>query len=242
MGQGLTTAQVDVDNFVLVSHVVPASRLRPHVPSRFRLETFTSESGQEMGFISTTSFCNRQLHWSPARYPAHDFDQMNFRTYVSHKGRRGSYFIGTYVSTRLSFVGQSIVAANSYLASFDVDVNGGPAGYPAYSTTATTTHGASSFDVEATEHPEPKHPFTTGDEHAQFITYRLHGFAKNPLGFQTHGPVEHRRISPWSGTLLSGRFDFCERLDILRPEEFLPVYSVLVEPSVRFTLHPPRPL
>ncbi len=242
MRRALTTAQVDVDNFVLVTHAVPASRLRAHVPDYFHLETFTSESGEEMCLISVTSFCNRQLHWSAARHPAHDFDQMNFRTYVSHKGRRGSYFFGTYVSTRLSFLGQSAVAANSYLASFQVDVNGGPTGYPAYSTVAATSHGEGSFVIEATNHPEAVHPFETGDEHAQFITYRLHGFARNPLGFQTYGPVEHRRMSPWSGTLLSGRFDFWERLEILQPEEVVPAYSVLVEPSVRFTLHPPRPL
>jgi uncharacterized protein YqjF (DUF2071 family) len=237
-----TTAQVDVENFALVTHVVPAARLRAHVPDRFHLETFSSESGEEHAFVTTTSFCNRQIHWSWARYPAHDFDQMTFRTYVVHKGRRGSYFIGTYVSTRLSFIGQSAVAANSFLADFEIDVRGDATGYPRYSTSATARHGQTSFSLEATDHPEAKHPFTTGEEHAQFITYRLHGFARNPLGFQTYGPIDHRRMSPWSGTLLSGRFDFWERLGVLEAEEFLRPYSVLVEPAVRFTLRPPRPL
>lgn len=241
MTRAPTTAQVDVENFALITHAVPANRLRAHVPAQFELETFVRDR-EEVGLITTTSFCNRQLHWSWARYPAHDFDQMTFRTYVTHKGRRGSYFLGTYVSTRLSFLGQSAVAANSFLAKFDVEVQGGTTGYPAYATATRVDHGESSFEIEATEHPHAKHPFATGEELAQFITYRLHGFARNPLGFQTHGPVDHRRMSPWSGTLLSGRFDFWERLEILQPEEFLPAYSVLVEPSIRFTLHLPRPL
>jgi hypothetical protein len=75
----------------------------------------------------------------------------------------------------------------------------------------------------------------------EFITHRLHGFAKSPLGFEVHGPVEHRRMTPWAGRLNSGICDFWEMHDILGPDEFADPYSVLVEPSVHFTLHPPRP-
>lgn len=63
----LTTAQVDVENFALVTHAAPASRVRPYVADRFRLETFESTTGQEMAFISSSTFCNRQIHWTAAR-------------------------------------------------------------------------------------------------------------------------------------------------------------------------------
>lgn len=235
----LTTAQVDVENFALVTHAVPAARVRRHVPDRFRLETFESATGQEMAFISSSTFCNRQIHWTAARYPAHDFDQCTFRTYVTWKGLRGAYFFGTYVSTSLSYIGQRLVAANTRLARFDVDIRGGAEGYPAFSSRVDAGDQKLHIELEAVDRPEAKYPFASANEHAQFITYRLHGFARSPLG-ETYGPIEHRHLDPWAGRLLAGRFDFWEQMGILPSREAEDVFSVLVEPSVRFTLHPPR--
>lgn len=237
----LTTAQVDVQNFALITHAVPAQRLRRLVPDRFQLETFVDAEGREMGFISASSFCNRQIHWSAARYPAHDFDQSTFRTYVRHKGRHGAFFFATYVGTRLSFVGQVLVAAHTSLANFEVDIQMNDKGYQRYASQARTGTEELQFVLQATDVPKAKPPFDTGDEHAQFITYRLHGYAHPPVGGVTYGPIDHRHMDPWEGRLLEGRFDLWDRLGLLPQDEWLEPYSVLVEPSVRFTLHPPRP-
>lgn len=234
-----TTAQVDVENFALITHAVPASRVRPHVPPRFQLETFESMVGEEMAFISSSTFCNRQIHWSAARYPAHDFDQCTFRTYVTWKGLRGAYFFGTYVSTSLSYLGQKLVAANTRLGSFDVEVHGGPLGYPRIDSHVVAGDQQLHVELEALDRPAARHPFASANEHTQFITYRLHGFAHSPFG-ETYGPIEHRHMDPWAGRLLAGRFEFWEQMGILGPDQGDEVFSVLVEPSVRFTLHPPR--
>lgn len=235
----LTTAEVDVQNFALVTHAVPAERVRRHLPRRFQLETFRSEDGREMAFISTSTFCNRQIHWSAARYPAHDFDQSTFRTYVTWRGLRGAYFFGTYVSTRLSYVGQRLVAANTRLADFEVDIQGGAGGYPVFDARVVAGDQQLVLRPDALEQPVAKHPFASANEHAQFITYRLHGFARSPFG-ECYGPIEHRHMDPWSGRLREGRFDLWEQMGILEPDEAGEAFSVLVEPSVRFTLHPPR--
>lgn len=99
-----------------------------------------------------------------------------------------------------------------------------------------------SWLAEAGGEPEPIRPFESGYEHAQFIGFRLHGFSRNPFGFYTHGRVDHRKLRPYSGHLIEGRFDFWTRLGILDPAEYLSPASVLVEPHIRFTLMPPRPV
>ena len=239
--RGLSTAELDVENFAMITHSVPVERVRDHVPEMFELDTIVDASGETRALITASCFCNRDFHWSAIPQLTHDFNQNTFRTYVTYKGLKGSYFFGTYVGTRLSFVGQCIVAANSYYGDFEVDTSGGASGYPSYSCRTEVEHGRISFELTAVDKVEPKAPFSTGDQMAEFITHRLHGFAKSPLGFQVHGPVEHRRMRPWAGRLISGTFDFWEMHDILFPDEFDDPYSVLVEPSVHFTLHPPRP-
>ena len=236
-----TSLQIDIQNFALVTHAVPAERVRAHVPERFRLQTFVDDDGREKALVSANGFCNRQTHLSGLRYPAHDFDQVTFRTYVDFRGRRGSYFFGTYVSTRLSWVGQFSVARNTWLADFDVDVRLATDGYESYRCRAAGPRGEVAYRVEAAEAPAAKVPFTTGDDLAGFITHRLWGFTKSPAGIQIQGRVDHRRMHPFSGRLLEGNCGFWERMGILEPDEFEDAYSVLVEPSVRFTLFPPRP-
>lgn len=229
-----------IENFALVQHVVPVDRVRPHVPDRFELETFW-EDGIEKTWISTSCFCNRQTRWGGLRYPAHDFSQTTFRTYATYRGLRGAYFFGTWVSTRLSWLGQFSVAAHTKLADFDVEINGGLSGYPRYRFEATTGTARMGFEIEAVDRVEPKEPFRTGDEHGGFITHRLWGFTRNPMGFHVVGRIQHRRMRPWGGRLIDGDFGYWTDLEILFPDEYETVYSVLVEPSVHFLLYPPRP-
>lgn len=239
---GLLTAEVDVENFVLVTHAVPADRVRPQVPARYDLQTFVSEEGREMALISASCFCNRQFHWTPARRPAHDFNQNTFRTYVTHKGKVGSYFFATYVDTAPSYLAQSMLARDIHRATFEVDTSAGEAGYPNYSLEArASTNEVLAFELEALERPQAIPPFSSAREMIDFITYRLHGFSSSPFG-EVWGPIEHRHMEPWAGNLLSGRFDLWARRGLLQEDEWNDaLHSVLVDPGVHFTLHPPRP-
>lgn len=229
-----------IENFALVQHVVPAERVRRHVPDRFELETFW-DAGEEKTWISTSCFCNRRTRWGGLRYPAHDFSQTTFRTYATYRGLRGAFFFGTWVSTRLSWVGQFSVAAHTRRADFDVEINGGMNGYPRYRFEAVTGTQKVGFDIEAVDKVEPMPPFNTADEHGGFITHRLWGFTRHPSGVHVVGRIQHRRMRPWGGRCNWGHFDYWTDLGILFPEEYDDVYSVLVEPSVHFLLYPPRP-
>lgn len=235
-----TEAEVDLENVVFVTHAVPAERIRKRLPNGLALETFDGEDGREMSFVTTTCFCNRDVRWRLTRRPTHTFNQITFRTYVTHGSDRGLYFFGDYVDTVASWATQGALAAGTKLAKFDLDVVRDGRSYPRYSCSARSGDEVVQFVAEASEQPAALHPFTTARQHEQFITFRLHGFARNPFGLHSHGRVDHRRFRPLAGTLSEGCFDFWERLGILDPSEWLSPFSVLVEPHIRFILLPPR--
>ncbi len=235
-------AEVDLENVILITHAVPAQRILEHLPGGLSLETFEGAGGQETSFVTTSCFCNRDVRWRLTRRPTHTFNQVTFRTYVTHGEDRGLYFFGDYVDTISSWAVQGALAAGTKLAKFDVDLEREGRGYARYSCSARSGAAEIRFVAEATGQPEAVHPFTTGRQHDQFITYRLHGFARNPFGLYSHGRVDHRRFRPFSGTLSEARFDFWESLGILDREEGLSPFSVLVEPHIRFVLLPPRPV
>lgn len=238
----LWEADVDLENFLMINHAVPAARVRARLPDRLALETFEAEDGQETTLVTTTCFCNRDLRWRLTRRPTHTFNQITFRTYVTLGDARGLYFFGTYVDTRSSALFQGALATGTKLARFDFDAPKVAGRYPRYACTAWHGDEVVSFVAEATGEPEAPRPFTSADAYVQWIGFRLHGFSRNPFGFYTHGRVDHRRLRPFAGSLLQGRFDFWERLGILVPEDFLAPQSVLVEPHIKFTLLPPRPV
>ncbi|MDQ3916137.1 MAG: DUF2071 domain-containing protein [Actinomycetota bacterium] len=235
-------AEVDLENVVFVTHAVPAARVRSLLPPGLALETFEGEDGRETALVTTTCFCNRDVRWRLTRRPTHTFNQITFRTYVTHGDDRGLYFFGDYVDTLSSWAVQGMLAKGTKLAKFDLDIERDGRGYARYSCAARSGAEAIRFVAETSGEPPAVHPFTTGRQHDQFITFRLHGFARNPFGLHSHGRVDHRRFRTLSGRLLEGRFDFWENLGILEPGETLPAYSVLTEPHIRFILMPPRPV
>ncbi|MFN2587900.1 MAG: DUF2071 domain-containing protein [Actinomycetota bacterium] len=235
-------AEVDLENVIFVTHAVPADRVRGHLPAGLSLETFEGEDGRETSLVTTTCFCNRDVRWRLTRRPAHTFNQVTFRTYVTHGDDRGLYFFGDYVDTVPSWAAQGMLAKGTKLAKFDLDVERAGRGYALYSCSARSGSEEVSFVAETSEEPPATHPFTTGRQHEQFVTFRLHGFARNPFALHSHGRVDHRRFRTRAGRLLEGRFDFWESLGILDPSERVPAYSVLSEPHIRFILMPPRPV
>jgi uncharacterized protein DUF2071 len=237
----LTTISVEVRNFALVTYAVPAERVRRHLPGAYTLETF-HRNRREHCLVSATCFCNHRFRWSGLPFPRLTFDESTYRVYVTHRGRQGVYFFRRFLSSPIPFAAQRALDEHVSVGGFDVETRRDDAGYSFYACRVRSADVANNFTIRASGAPVRKPPFASGDELAQQITYRLHGFFQTTSGLQGHMPVSHRRMAPWSGELISGRFDTLSSLDIVRPEEVARPYSVLVEPSVNFLLRPPRPL
>jgi hypothetical protein len=236
-----TTLRVDIRDFALITHVVPAERVRPLVPPRFELQTFSEAGGAEMAFISASCFHNHRLHWPPFPRAAVSYPQSTYRTYVTHRGRAATFFLTTYVPPGLTEVGNKVVLSDTRGADFRLDAALGGDGYQRYAASIATDEGEARFELTATATPRARRPFTTGEQLAQFLTYRLHGFSRSALGPVLDGPVAHRRMRPWSGELHDGHFPAWRRLGLLDDAEMTHPYSVLVQPAVQFTVLPAIP-
>lgn len=125
---GVGVARVEVDDFALVTHAVPAERVRVHLPDVYELQTFKA-GGVERCFVSTTYFCNRDFRPAVVGFPRLTFAESTYRTYVVHRGRAGVYFFGRYVGSALVWAGQRAVARDTYHGDFVVDVVGDVDGF-----------------------------------------------------------------------------------------------------------------
>ena len=232
---------IDVTNFALITHAVPAERVRAHLPSGYELETFGGEQGSR-ALVTATCFCNHDFRLAGIGVPRHTFNESTYRTYVTHKGRKGVYFFGRYLGTRLARASQRIVARDTHLAGFEVRTDARTSGYRSYICRASSPAGETSFELQAEDEPQATELFASGAEHTRSLTYRLHGFFTTSLGTQGHMPVGHPPMDAFAGRLRTGRFDLWTNLEILKEEEAAHPHSVLVVKQVPFRLYPPRPL
>lgn len=91
----------DLDGFALVTWDVDPAALAHHLPPRFRPDTRPVD-GRERGFVSAVPFVDRGFHFRFAPYPRLSCGQVNHRTYVVDRdGRRGVWFFGTSLGSRL---------------------------------------------------------------------------------------------------------------------------------------------
>ena len=220
---------------------MPVERVQPHVPERFRIQTFDGGGGAEKCLVSATCFCNYDFRYSGLPYPRLTFNESTYRVYVDYDGRNGVFFVGRYLGHPLPRAAQRIFDRDVYLGDFEVETNLTDRGYDSYTCRVKSSEGATSFALSATNQPDAIDPFATGDDHSYFLTHRLHGLFTSSAGLPGHMPVTHDRMRPWEGELRSGRFELWERLGILYPDEVADVFSVLVQPVIDFKLHPVRP-
>jgi uncharacterized protein YqjF (DUF2071 family) len=235
------SVSIEVEEFALLTYRVPADRVREHLPDTYTLQTHEGDDG-ECCFVTTTCFRNKDFRPTATSYPRHTFFESTYRTYVDYDGLHGVYFFGRYLETRPSYVAQRAVARDTFRADFDVHIDKNGDGYRAYDCHASGRHGETSFTVTATDEPGAKPPWSTGDEHAQFLTFRPIGCFTSSVGIQMRGRVDHARLEPWEGRLTGRpRLEYWEKLEILSREEAAQPYSVLVTEGTRFFLYPPVP-
>jgi uncharacterized protein YqjF (DUF2071 family) len=225
-----------LEDFALITHEVSPARVRCHLPARYELEVHRDAAGLGMAFVSVGCFLNRDFRPSALPIPGLDFHQCTFRTYVRHRGRAGVYFFASWLSSRVAFALQRLVARPVAPARFSVETEHDVGGYESYraSIVPPAPEEAVRFELRARAKP-------LDWKKAQSLTYWLHGFMSSSLGFQEDLVVRHAPMTPWEGELVSGSFGFWEKLGVLEPGQGVPAYSVLVQPAIDFMLYPPVP-
>jgi len=221
-----------------ITHLVPAERIHPHLPTGLELETIRDGTGHENALITVGCFQFHGMHWALLPLPRLDFEQLTYRTYVRLQGRPGVYFFGTWISSLMGFALQRAVALNVFRGDFDVRRVYGLHGYEQYAVRVNSRKGDTWFTLRAHDRNES----AGGLALTQHLTFRPHGYIRSSFGLLSDLQVSHHRMRPWSGELVDGRFGLWERFGILSSEEARSPVSVLIEPEVRFWFLPPTPV
>ena len=241
---GAATCTVTLRDFLIVTHAVPAERARPHVPDALPLDTLPGPDGTRLAFVQTTCFFNDNFHWSPLPHgPGLSYHQSTYRILTRRNGRRGAFFLRTYLSTTAALVAQRAIARQVEQANFFVHVAGDPAAKrcDAYTIRAVGERGQTALDVRGLPATAPTPaPFTSWEDMVFFLTQREEGYFEAVGGGLGLLPVEHKAMRPGAAELVAARVSLWTDLGVLLPEDLLRPIAVLIQPAIVFTSYPPR--
>ncbi|HEX8235595.1 MAG TPA: DUF2071 domain-containing protein [Abditibacteriaceae bacterium] len=265
----MKTMSVTLRHMLLVSHAVPAVRVRPLVPASLELDTL-KVNGETCAILQTTCFFNDDFHYSPLPKPSLDFWQMNYRVLthqrlidkttniatapVTPRGEQGMYVFTSYLGTRASWAVQRAVASGAEYADFNV-ITRGQTDQGHYSNYLIDVKPGddtpvTQIAVRTNDDLTPQPPFAKWDKMTHFLTHRLQAYAQLSVGENLILlPAEHALMNPSPAELVpvgnevkEARFGVWEKLNLLSPTEMRRPFSVLIQPQIVFTVLAPRPV
>lgn len=228
----------------LVTHAVPARRLRRLLPEKVVLETFSdADSGEEIGFI--TACAGKNTHFRPAAFGAvkMSFSYVAYRTYALFKGIPSLFYFGSDMSTWPSFALQRANAMETEKGEIMIAANRDAyGGYDLYRCDADSGHGHLSFELRGKKRPNAKAPFATGEDKAKFFHNRFHCLLQTSAGGLGDQVVEHTPMKGREGELLNFECDYWTRLGLLKEDEAISrFYNALIFPSGEYLYYPVVP-
>jgi uncharacterized protein YqjF (DUF2071 family) len=98
---GLLTVETTLAHFAIVTYAVKPEALRPHVHTRFELDTVLLNDGRRQALVSVVPFLDLDFRLTRCPWPRQRFGQTNYRAYVTDResGEHVAWFFGTALDT-----------------------------------------------------------------------------------------------------------------------------------------------
>jgi uncharacterized protein YqjF (DUF2071 family) len=232
------TVEMDIENVLYLSYLVPVERIRPYVPAPI---PFAFTDGGKTVF-SVVMFRSTDVGASFLPFLRFTYDQANVRTYVIDPltGEPAVFFLKSGITSRLVSVATAALGIPWHFVPLKVSAE--------YEEGTLRRYGAEgkwegNFHVNLAGTKEPAGDALLGSprEAARFITGPRKGFygLKNGL---VRFEVRHSIVEPIGAQQVTGiDFPLVTRLGLLLPEESGSPLNIIVARKAHFTVSmPPR--
>ena len=245
---GLIDIRSDLLHFALITYALPAERLRPHIPARFDIPTF-SVNDQQLALMSAVPFLDADFKfYRLAPFVKMQFAQTNYRVYVVDRetGEHCVWFFGTTLGSWVVYIARMLWRIPWHYARYKVDYQYNPArrAYDRYHFSKTSDWASAEIELEDTGERMALHPcFSTLDEQILVLTHPIIGYFYRLDTRPGTYSVWHEEIPLTVGKGKHLYFSLYDRLGLLSRDEMENPHSVLICPRTTFEVHlPPRPM
>jgi uncharacterized protein YqjF (DUF2071 family) len=222
--------QITMRDMLFVNYAIQPGRLRPLVPEQFELDTRDS-----LAFISLVAFRNEEI--KAGVLPLPEYNQINYRAYISHGEEKAVYFFDMNVNSRVIATGTNFLGLPVDYEEIEIRTREEKTEDEKSPKTilSVRSSGKQGLAVEA----EARSDNVVDGVTAEFFTERPIGYVKAPAGGILKVTVEHEKIEVIHAKVRSARALFFESLGLLSEEESNHPYSVFYARESLFNTSPP---
>jgi uncharacterized protein DUF2071 len=238
--------ETTLQHFAIVTYWVDASSLRKHLHPRFEPQTLTVDGQAGRSLVSVVTFLDRDFRFVACPWITRSFGQTNYRAYVvdNETGEQAVWFFGTCLDSLSVLIPRYVWKLPWHRArmEFDCRYDAAAARYGLYGVRTRSNWSPGALSIDDTGQPPTRLPGVTNLEAALvLLTHPLRGYFFRRDGTLGSYRVWHSRTAPTVGVLREARYPLLERLDLVEAGRLDAVHSVLMQPTIDFTIYlPPR--
>jgi uncharacterized protein YqjF (DUF2071 family) len=231
-------------HFAIVSYWVDPSVLRKHLHPRFEPVCLAAGGHPRRALVSVVTFLDRDFRFVACPWPKRSFGQTNYRAYVqdTQTGDQAAWFFGTCLDSMSVGVPRYLWKLPWHRSHMLFDCRYDDAA-KRYSTFDVRTRSAWAPAHVVLEDSGKQPSRVPGVENLEaglvLLTHPLRGYFFRLDGALGSYTIWHDRTEPTEGTIREARYPLLERLELVQEGDRSNVHSVLLQPSIDFTIFLP---
>jgi hypothetical protein len=233
-------------HFAIVTYAVPPERVRPYVHPRFDLDTFSGSDGRPLVWVSAVPFIDQDFRLMRLPWPAFQFGQTNYRTYVLDPatGEHAVWFFGTTLDSWSVLIPRYLWRLPWHYGrvQFTCAYDQSRRRYNHYLMSTRSDWAAVELELEDSGQPvtELEH-FTDLEAALVLLTHPVTGFYYRRDGRLGSYRIWHDRLHGTLAHCRHARFSLLDRLGLVPYAEQPHPYNVFLQHETEFIIHlPPR--
>jgi uncharacterized protein YqjF (DUF2071 family) len=235
----LVWVKMRLHHVLYVSYLVPAARVRPHVPDMLKLSTVAGDRV----FVSVVSMRCSGVRMTALPWPSFDYSQLNIRTYVrdSHTAQPAVCFLHSGVSSAAVSSLTRLFRLGWQKATFGVRTSQSQDGrYRDYVADGFWKGHIKISAVESNRAEKTVEPLENWQSLINHLTAPLIGFG-GTKGNSERFEIIHRPLEVRAGDLRSIRFELLQSMNLVDDAALGEPDNVLLVPQAEFKVWlPPR--
>jgi hypothetical protein len=241
--QGLAV-ETTLQHFVIVTYWVHPSDLRKHVHPRFEPVCLAAGGRSRQALVSVVTFLDRDFRFVAFPYFKGSFGQTNYRAYVedTETGEHVAWFFGTCLDSISVAIPRHLWKLPWHRARMDFACRYDQAAgrYTTFNVRTRSGWAPAQLSVEDSGRPPNQLAGVSNLEAGLvLLTHPLRGYFFRKDGALGSYAIWHDLAKPTVGALEEAKYPLLRQLGLVEYGDRNDIHSVLLQPSIDFTIYLP---
>jgi hypothetical protein len=237
-------AETTLEHFAIVTYRVDPSTLRKHLHPRFEPACIADDGGARQALVSVVTFLDRDFRFVACPWFKRSFGQTNYRAYVedTETGEQVAWFFGTCLDSASVVIPRHLWKLPWHRArmAFDCRYDTQTMRYSTFIVRTQSRWSPGQLVIEDSG-MAPSHLLGVSNLEAGLVllTHPMKGYFFRQDGSLGSYAIWHDRTKPTLGRILEASYPLLQHLGLVDTGDLGPVHSVLLQPSIDFTIYLP---